>query len=148
MDVPNFRRNEWRLWEPPAEESASFFLFKVYYHFGAMATSCLFQPPLAAGLTSQSLRKDVSASSSLHPSTAVVSSASHLKVEAASMCSSASLKTQGCGQLVSQFWSTDSKRGLLERPNTSEMACRPGSLSVVVRPHILVQIMVVSSLDI
>lgn len=113
----------------------SFDLFNrlCYIDFEAMASCSLFQPPISAGVTSQSLvgPKDVSACSSLHPSMAMASSASHLKVEAASMCSSASLKTQGSGQLVSQFWSTNSRRGLLARANASEMACRPRSALVV-----------------
>jgi hypothetical protein len=122
---------------------SSFDLFNrlCYIDFEAMASCSLFQPPISAGVTSQSLvgPKDVSACSSLHPSMAMASSASHLKVEAASMCSSASLKTQGSGQLVSQFWSTNSRRGLLARANASEMACRPRSALVVVRLHILSQ---------
>lgn len=106
-----------------------------------MASCSLFQPPILAGVTSQSLvrPKDVSSSHSPLPSSAMVSSASHLKVEAASMCSSASLKTQGHGPeyLVSQFWSTNSRQGLMARANTSEVVCRPGSALVVVRPHVL-----------
>jgi hypothetical protein len=106
---------------------SSFDLFNrlCYIDFEAMASCSLFQPPISAGVTSQSLvgPKDVSACSSLHPS----------------MGSSASLKTQGSGQLVSQFWSTNSRRGLLARANASEMACRPRSALVVVRLHILSQ---------
>ncbi|KAG0620327.1 hypothetical protein M758_4G207600 [Ceratodon purpureus] len=99
-------------------------------------TSCsLFQPKVSAGIANQSLvkHKDVSTSHSPHASSAMVSSASHLKVEAASMCCGASLKTQGRGhgQLDSQFWSSDCRRGLLARSNISELICRPGSPHVV-----------------
>ena len=108
---------------------------------GAMASCSLFQPPISAGVSGHSVvrSKDAAASSSLQPATAMVSSASHLKVEAASMCSSASVKTQGSEKLVSQFWSADSRQGLLARANTAEMVCRPGSPLVVVRPQILLQ---------
>lgn len=97
-----------------------------------MASCSLLQPLISAGVTSQSLirSKDVSSSQG---SSATVSSASYLKVEAASMCSSASVKAQGHGPeyLVSQFWNTNSRRGLMARTNTSEVACRPGSPLVV-----------------
>lgn len=104
-----------------------------------MASCSLFQPPMS-GLTSQSLNRpvDVSSSHSPHPSSALVSSSAHLKVEAASICNSASLKSHGHGSehFVSEFWSTNSRRGLLARSKTSELARRPGSALIVVRFHI------------
>lgn len=72
--------------------------------------------------------KDVHAS-------AMVSSASHLKFEAARLCQEAAqTKNVADGSLVSSFWSIGSRRGLL----TSNMSCsqsvrRPGGHLVVVR---------------
>lgn len=63
----------------------------------------------------------------------MVASASRLKVEATSMCCNACVKMQGHGtrNLVSPFWSTSSRQGLLAKANTSEVARRPGSALVV-----------------
>ena len=74
------------------------------------------------------MHKDVHAS-------AMVSSASHLKFEAARLCQEAAqTKNVADGSLVSSFWSIGSRRGLL----TSNMSCsesvrRPGGHLVVVR---------------
>nr|PNR58080.1 hypothetical protein PHYPA_005075 [Physcomitrium patens] len=96
-----------------------------------MATCGLFQPPITAGVASQSLLRVQNASSAPLPcpSSALVSSASHLKIAAAAMCSSASIKKQGCGHkdINSQFWNMESRLGLLARTNVLEVAHRSGS---------------------
>jgi len=95
-----------------------------------MASCSLFQPAISATGVVNVRPHDVSSSS---PSLAMVASASRLKVEATSMCCNACVKMQGHGtpNLVSPFWSTSSRQGLLAKANTSEMARRPGSPLVV-----------------
>lgn len=71
------------------------------------------------------------------PSSATVSSASYRRDEAARMCCAAARKTRSSAgaQLVSQFWSVDSRRALRVKtmlPLIPVAMSRPGSHLVVV----------------
>lgn len=99
-----------------------------------MATYSLTCRPLtsvggsAREISSGNMHKDVHAS-------AMVSSAAHLKFEAARLCQEAAqTKNVSDVSLVSAFWSIGSRRGLLtNKMSCSESVRRPGGHLVVVR---------------
>lgn len=100
-----------------------------------MAVNCLCQPLASVGSASNGLvvirGRDLS-SRGTHPVSAMVSCA-HMKHESERLCSKAGLKTQA-DNLVSQFWSVGSRRGLLVKMNCPSVAMpRLGSRLVVVR---------------
>lgn len=100
-----------------------------------MATYSLTCRPLssvggsAREISSGSMHKDV------HVSSAMVSSVSHLKLEAARLCQEAAQSRNiSDASLVSSFWSIGSRSGLLtNKTSCSESVRRPGGHLVVVR---------------
>lgn len=99
-----------------------------------MATYSLTCRPLtsvggsAREISSGNMHKDVHVS-------AMVSSVSHLKLEAARLCQEAAQSRNVSDvSLVSSFWSIGSRRGLVtNKTSCSESARRPGGHLVVVR---------------
>lgn len=102
-----------------------------------MAVYSLCQPLTSLGTGRGGLTnglKDVSSSYTSQPCSAMVSSASHVRSEAARLCKQASMRTESQNdRLVSTFWSKDSGRGLLAKTSSGETVYRTGRHLLVVR---------------